>query len=213
MFEEQETKKRILDKSLEMFQNFGYSKVTMEEIASGLGISKKTLYKYFTNKEHVLRELVSSVKCNFEEKVEMILSKDSLDFIQKLRGVLDLIGDDVKRMPGHLMQDLIKNQPEVWKEIQDFRRKKSHNQFTRLLEQGIKEGFVKANVNSLVTVMIYKAAIHEIMVPDVLALIPLTNNQVYDEIVKILFEGILSEKGRFRFENLKYTSQEQTEVA
>jgi hypothetical protein len=60
--------------------------------------------------------------------------------------------------------------------------------------------------------MIYSAAIHEIMVPEVLAQIPLTSNQVYDEIIKTLFEGILSEKGRFRYVNLQYTSKDKTEV-
>lgn len=201
-----------MDKSYEIFQSYGYSKVTMEEIANSLGISKKTLYKHFSNKEHVLRELFNSVKCDYEEKVEQILANDSYDFIQKLKGILDLIGEDIKRMPHHLNQDLVKNLPEVWKEIQDFRRKKSHAQFSKLIEQGIKEGFVKADINSYVTVLIYSAAIHEIMVPEVLVQIPLSSNQVYDEIIETLFQGILSEKGRFRYVNLRLTAKDKTEV-
>ncbi len=210
--EEQITKKRILEKSHDMFQAFGISKVTMEEIASNLGISKKTLYKHFTNKEHIIRELVESVKCDIEEKFEKIFADESTDFIQKLQSVLDTIGENIKRMQGNLTQDIIKNHPEIWKSIQEFKRKKSHGQFTKLIQQGIKEGFIKADINSQLVVLMYSAAIHEIMVPEVLSQLPLTSHQVYDEIIKTLFEGILSEKGRFRYVNLQLTAKEKTEV-
>jgi AcrR family transcriptional regulator len=212
MLEEQITKKRILEKSHEMFQNYSYSKVTMEEIAHSLGISKKTLYKHFTSKEHVLRELIASVKCEIEEKFEKIFADESSDFIQKLQGVLEVIGENIKRMHGHLTQDLINNHPEIWKGIQEFKRQKSHAQFTKLIDQGIKEGYIKADTQSPIVVLIYSAAIHEIMVPEVLAQIPLASNQVYHEIIKTLFEGILSEKGRFRYTNLQYTTKDKTEV-
>ena len=212
MLEEQVTKKRILDKSHEMFQNFGFSKVTMEEIAHNLGISKKTLYKHFSNKEHVLNEIVASVKCDVEEKFAKIFANEQSDFIQKLQSVMDIIGENIKRMQGHLTQDLIKNHPEIWNGIQEFRRQKSHAQFTQLIDQGVKEGYVKADINSQVIVLIYTAAIHEIMVPEVLAQIPLSSNQVYHEIVKTLFQGILSEKGRFRYVNLQHTLIDKTEV-
>lgn len=205
-------KKRILDKSLEMFQGFGYSKVTMEEIAANLGISKKTLYKHFTNKEHVLRELVETVKCDVEEKFEKIFADETSDFIQKLQMILDLIGDNVRKMTGHFTEDIIKNHPDIWKNIQDFRKKKSQVKFTRLIDLGIKEGFLKADINSHIVMLAYTAAIHEIMVPEVLAQIPLSANQVYDEIVRTLFEGILSEKGRFRYVNLQLTAKDKTEV-
>jgi len=55
MTEEKEIKQRIALKADEMFRQFGYSKVTMEEIASSLAMSKKTLYKHFSNKDHLLK--------------------------------------------------------------------------------------------------------------------------------------------------------------
>ena len=48
---------KILEKSNELFLNLGFKSVTMDEIASSLGVSKKTIYKYFTNKT----ELVDTV--------------------------------------------------------------------------------------------------------------------------------------------------------
>ncbi|NCS82427.1 MAG: helix-turn-helix transcriptional regulator, partial [Ignavibacteria bacterium] len=51
MHDELELKEKIIQKSAEMFHQFGCAKVSMEEIASALGMSKKTLYKHFSNKE------------------------------------------------------------------------------------------------------------------------------------------------------------------
>ena len=39
-------KEKIVEKSTELFLNLGFKSVTMDEIASALGVSKKTLYKY-----------------------------------------------------------------------------------------------------------------------------------------------------------------------
>lgn len=212
MLDEQITKQRILDKSLEMFQQYGFSKVTMEEIASTLSISKKTLYKHFVNKEHILKELVESVKCETENKFEKIFADENSDFIQKLEMVLEIIGANIQKMQGHITHDLIKNYPEIWREIQEFRRKKSQAKFIKLIDLGIKEGFVRADINSQMAMLVYTAAIHEIMIPDTLSQVPLSANQVYDEIIKILFEGILSEKGRYRYTNLQLTAKDKTEV-
>ena len=48
---------RILEKSNELFLNLGFKSVTMDEIATSLGVSKKTIYKYYKNKT----ELVAAV--------------------------------------------------------------------------------------------------------------------------------------------------------
>ena len=50
-------KNKILEKSKELFLNLGFKSVTMDEIATSLGVSKKTIYKYFKNKT----ELVDAV--------------------------------------------------------------------------------------------------------------------------------------------------------
>jgi len=91
MNSEQEIKDRILHTAYEKFQQYGFSKVTMEEIAADLGISKKTLYKYFSNKEHVLRELLDNFKCDFELYVENLFKDDSIEFIEKLKNLSEAI--------------------------------------------------------------------------------------------------------------------------
>ncbi|MGC9027842.1 MAG: TetR/AcrR family transcriptional regulator, partial [bacterium] len=46
-------RQRIVKKAAELFPRLGFSKVTMDELCDELGISKKTLYKYFTSKDEI----------------------------------------------------------------------------------------------------------------------------------------------------------------
>jgi AcrR family transcriptional regulator len=83
MANDQEMKQRIESKAQEMFYRYGYSRVTMEEIASTLGISKKTLYKHFSNKEHLLKEIVHKTKCEIEAFVNKLIEDDKTEFVVK----------------------------------------------------------------------------------------------------------------------------------
>ena len=70
--EENEIKVKILHKAEEMFLQFGFSRVTMEEIAMELGMSKKTLYRFFPGKEQLLKEMINGMKCKFEDYVKQL---------------------------------------------------------------------------------------------------------------------------------------------
>ena len=55
---DQSTRKRILERVRSRFFSSGFSKVTMDELAHDLGVSKKTIYKHFPSKNELLRELL-----------------------------------------------------------------------------------------------------------------------------------------------------------
>ena len=194
-----EVKNRILKKTDDMFQSFGYSKVTMEEIASGLGISKKTLYKHFSNKEHILKELLNAIKCEVDSFTETLISDKSMEFIEKLKRFMNFIARLGSKMEGPLVHDLMRNHPEFWRDIQEFRHKKAHSNLSRLIEQGMKSGIFRKDINTEVVVIAYVNAIHSLINPDVLSRLPISADQVFKEVVKILFEGIFTTEGRKKY--------------
>src|SRR5690606_41317726 len=57
---DEDVKKRIMDEARSLFFRYGFSKVTMDEAAEGLGMSKKTLYRYFPSKEVLLEEITAA---------------------------------------------------------------------------------------------------------------------------------------------------------
>lgn len=57
-------KKKIITKATELFLSIGFKSVTMDDLAQSMGISKKTIYQYFENKN----QLISSCTESFQKK-------------------------------------------------------------------------------------------------------------------------------------------------
>jgi TetR/AcrR family transcriptional regulator len=68
----------ILDAAQKRFAHYGPSKVTMDEIAGDLGMSKAALYYYFPAKEDVYREVITREQQEFIDRMQAVLSKDLL---------------------------------------------------------------------------------------------------------------------------------------
>ncbi|MEJ0082885.1 MAG: helix-turn-helix domain-containing protein [Puia sp.] len=54
-----ENKERILEKATQLFKHYGIRSITMDEIAAQLGISKKTIYQFFTDKDAMVEAVVN----------------------------------------------------------------------------------------------------------------------------------------------------------
>ncbi|MGA7722478.1 MAG: TetR/AcrR family transcriptional regulator [Ignavibacteriaceae bacterium] len=199
MHEDREIKERIITKAEEMFLQFGYSKVKMEEVAAGLGISKKTLYKFFPSKENLIREIVLSRQCVVENYINKIWEDKSLDFVAKLRNMMDYLSQQSSRVRGPLMDDIRKCIPEVWNEIHDFKRIKSLEKAKELFELGVKDGAFRSDIGQDIVILMFTFATEGILNPEVLSQIPFTGPQAMETIFKVIFEGIFTEEGRAKY--------------
>lgn len=199
-----EIKKRILLKADEMFMQFGFSKVTMEEIAAELGISKKTLYKCFSNKEHVLKEVIGETKCEIETFIDGLLADKSVEFIDKIKTLMNFLAKHIAKFDGPMIRDIMKNHPDMWHDIQKFKREKTHANFSRLIEEGIKSGYLRDDIPTKLIILLYDSAIHGLLDPGSISSLPLTADQIHREVNKVVFEGILSDKGREKFRTTNF---------
>jgi AcrR family transcriptional regulator len=206
MHEEKEVKERILSYAEQLFLQFGYSKVTMDEIAAGVGMSKKTLYKFFPGKEALVKEMITSMKCSIDDHIESVWTNEDMDFMDKLKSVMNFIGKQTTKLHGPLLEDLHKNIPEVWKEIHDFRKANAVKRFTTFINEGVERGVFREDIDKQLIVLFYLHAIQGMINPEALSQLPFTANQVFDAIIRIVFEGILTEEGRQEY--LSYNNEE-----
>ncbi len=93
-----------------------------------------------------------------------------------------------------------KNNPELWNEVVETRKKYVRDKYSRLIREGIKNGDVRNEVYEEVVMLMYINAIHNIMVPDVLSELPLNPEQVFDTITSVLFLGIFTDEGRKKYQ-------------
>ena len=94
-----EMKVTMLAISKEHFLRLGFSKVTMREIATDLGMSKKTLYEYFQSKEELLSEVINRLQNEVREKIDATIENVEIDFLEKIEKTMLKYGAKVHHYP------------------------------------------------------------------------------------------------------------------
>jgi AcrR family transcriptional regulator len=196
--EQQDLRSRIVIAARDLFLDHGYSKVTTSEIAQSIGISKKTLYKEFENKEEILRAVVIPKLRRAALEVDAVLANESVPFLEKLKMIMTTIGHQQKRVSPVLLKDIYIHAPEIWKEI-DEHRKRRFKRAEALFHEGSAKGIFRADIRPEIIVRLYTSSVESLMSPTVLGELPCTSQEVFQAIMTILLEGVLKEEQREAF--------------
>src|SRR5260221_7822118 len=185
---ETDTRNRIITAARDEFFKYGFSKVTIDEIASKTGMSKKTIYKYFKSKDDIVEE-VTKTTCNaMRASCEDITRNKEIDFVDKLRQMMTLIGVQYSKLGRPLIEDLQRNAPHIWRQIEQFRVERINDDFGNLLREGMKKGTFRNDIDEQLVLLIYSNAIQTIINPETLMHLPFTAAQVFEAIVKVIYE-------------------------
>ena len=193
-----EVRERIIAFAQDRFLNPGFSKVTLDEIASELGMSKKTLYKHFENKEDILRYGMQETMHRIAKEVDHIVISDR-PFAEKLAGVMMIIGKQVSKLSRSAQSDLQKFAPELWKEIEVFRREQIFVKIGKMISQARDENIFRPDVNEQVLVLMILNCVQGILNPEVLSQNSFSAEQAFRIIFKTIFEGALTDGARKDF--------------
>jgi len=196
-----------LGEAYRLFLNKGYRNTTMDDIAQGLAMSKKTLYKYFPGKFELLSAAFDLLKNRLSVKVEALISNTHIPFPLKLKSFLTIIAKDLAPINPELLADLREHAPEIWAELQEYIRDSAFLRFQRLIEEGVDRGYISSHINKTLVVLIYSSAIQNLIDPKFLNQFPDQMTQglvhkpaeIYDQTISVIFEGILTEEARESF--------------
>lgn len=191
-------KDRIIESAWERFRTDGFAKVSIDEITAALVISKKTFYKVFESKEHLVEQMVHRKMGEIAANIERIVSSDA-SFVSKLSALLSFMATVPARVGVPMMHDVQRHLPRLWKRIEQFRVERVPQMFSLLLDQGVQEGYIRPEMNKRVFLLAYMAAVQQIMQPTVLANESFSAREAIRGIMELLFVGAMTERGRKEF--------------
>lgn len=186
---------RIIEKAEELFLKFGVSKVTVDEIASELGMSKKTLYKYFDSKESLIAMVMSTRRDRIKSGVFDIIQSDR-DLIEKLSVLMTFIGSQFAQATPNFIQDLRKTAPHICGALENERSQHAMEAFKALGREGIEKGYFRNDIDLDFLAVMYVTMMQGVMMSDIVSRLPLTAAQVFQAILDVMFFGMFTEKGR-----------------
>lgn len=191
--EENREKEKILLYAKERIFKEGFYKITMDEIATGLRISKKTIYKHYGSKDELIYDVVNEQKIFAETTISAIFNSDS-NSVEKLFQMVQFFSQMALRIGENLLNDMRLHKPELWKEIDEFRKNIILANIFRLIEQGKKEKMI-VNQPTEILVAIYISAITGVVNPDFIMNNKFSIQQAFNSVFEILMSGIFTPKG------------------
>jgi AcrR family transcriptional regulator len=163
-----EPKERILLKAEELFMQYGIRSVSMDDIANNLGMSKKTLYQYFADKD----ELVEGVVDGHINEVEgdcIQCRTNATDAIHEIFLTMEHIMEELSNMNPMLLYDLEKFHFKAYQRFKNYKDKFLLQIIRNNIEWGIKDELYRPDLNIDV---LSKYRIESIMIPFNVAVFP-----------------------------------------
>ena len=183
----EDLKRMILNGTLEVFNEKGL-KFTMDDIAKHLGISKKTIYKVFADKERMFLAMVDYLFDQIKVSEAEVMRDDSLTTLEKIRKILGVMPESYRDIDFRKLYDLKRKYPSTYKRVEE--RLETGWEYTlALLERGIKEGVIRPLPICLVKMML-EASLEQFFQRDVLIVNNLSYADALDNVVDILVNGI-----------------------
>jgi AcrR family transcriptional regulator len=137
---------RIIDGAAELFKTYGMKLVTMDSIASHLGMSKRTIYEVFTDKDELLTGVLKQMARKQQDLVEKIL-KESGNAIIAIFRMLEINIDHFQNMSPAFQADLKKYHYEVLMKRSDKCEMPDYRNNQQIIERGIKEKLFRKEIN------------------------------------------------------------------
>jgi AcrR family transcriptional regulator len=193
-----EDKDRVLKIASEKFMESGITKVTLDEVATELRMSKKTVYKFFPSKDDLLHAVVRLLLAGVEREVTAIVNSEE-SFDKKMTRLLALIGRMVRRIGRQFQSDVQRVAPNLWKEIDTFRRERILVKVKQMFEQAKREKFFRDDLDVELFYLVFINTVQGIMNPKTLSENSFSAEDAFRGIIRIIYEGALTEEGRKKF--------------
>ena len=177
----------ILEGTIQAYCEKGL-KFTMDDVAKVLGMSKKTIYTVFRDKESLFLTMVDYMFDSIKESEQRVLADDSLSTIEKLRQMLGVLPDGYKDLDFRQLYLLKDKYPTTYKQVE--RRLETGWETTiSLIEQGMEEGVIRRVQIPIVKIML-EASLEQFFQRDILIQNQIAYKDALQEVVDILVDGI-----------------------
>ncbi len=194
-------KQHILHTATEMFLDLGFKSVTMDELASQMGMSKKTLYSHYSTKDALVEESFLHVYNKVCAGIHTII-ENSANPIEELYDIKKWVMESLKGDKSSPIFQLQKYYPVIYGKINKMMFGFMQDCITKNIAQGMKMGLYRDTLNIDFVSRIYFVGIQGIKDLHLFPANQFPVNQLYDEYLEYHIRGIVTPAGRTILNNI-----------
>lgn len=180
-------REQILGATILVFNRKGM-KFTMDDIARELGMSKKTIYTVFADKQELVYDMVDYCFDSIKESEQKVMKNAELSTLEKIQEILGVLPEGYKEIDFSQLYILRDKYPRIYTRVEE-RLESGWDATMELLQRGMNEGVIRKVDTALVKVM-FEATLEQFFRRDVLVKNGITYSDALAEVVDIICNGI-----------------------
>lgn len=184
----------IIERASQVFMRLGIKSVTMDDVAREMSISKKTLYKYFKDKNELVNTIIE-LKLQMDEHACCVVKVEAENAIDELIRISQFVMENFQSVNPTVFHDLQKYHPESWAKVQEHKWGFIYKTMSANIDRGIKEGIYRDNINNDIISKLYVASTDLILEGKTFPWPEYKFHELYDEIIRFQIRGLANEKG------------------
>jgi AcrR family transcriptional regulator len=196
-----EPKDKILLGANGLFMKYGFKSITMDDIARELGVSKKTLYQFFEDKNDLVNQ---TIDFHIESDMQICCSieNEGHDPIEFMLEMSKSITEKHRKVNVSVLFDLRKYFKAAWDKFDNFKSNFIYTQMLNNINKGKELGLYRQDIVSELIAKLYVHSIDFMMKPELYQEISTDFQYIHQEILRHHLRGICTEKGLKRIDKL-----------
>jgi len=176
------------------FRRFGVRAVSMDDLASQLGVSKKTLYRYFKDKADLVLQVFNQA-CNRQSERTEALAKGGLNAIDAVIAVMEYFQGELREMHPSMLFDLQKYYPEAMNRLHHHKMEAMQGYLIRNIQRGQSEGLFRSDFDAKLISRLHMAMVHTMTDPSTIDEFGRPLSDLQQELHTYHLRGIATDKG------------------
>jgi len=205
---EMEPQEKILKTSLELFFKYGIKHVTMDEIAKELGMSKKTIYQFYKEKDDLVNQLCG-IELKEQEKQFDDMNKTAKDPIHEIMMISEKMRLMMQNINPMFFLDLQKFYPSAFQRFQAFKENCAYQNILVNIKRGIEQGIYRSDLDPDFVARLRLAQIDMLMFGNYFSYDKVSFATTHALVLDIFIFGICTVKGHKLFNNYKKIKEEE----
>lgn len=202
------SEQRILDGSFELFKRYGIKGVTMDDIAKHLGISKKTIYQFYTDKDALVTVLIELVLNSHTERIDAI-ALASKNAVHEIISMMGYMATDFAGTNPNMFYDMQKYHPQAWIKFKVFKENYIYSCVIKNFEKGKEQGLYRVGLNQKILAKLRLEEVEMAFNPVIFPPDKFNLSQVQVEILDHFLHGICTIKGHKLINKYKQINEEE----
>jgi len=184
----------LLERSTAVFMKYGLKSVTMDDLCREIGVSKKTIYKYFEDKSDLVMSIIQ-FKLDMDKEMCSICTNQATNAIDELITISRFVLEQVGQVNPTVFYDLKRLYPEAWKRMHDHKWGFVLNNIRDNIIKGKEQNLYRDNLNPDIISRYYVSGMDSIMDGEVYPFPEFKTEHILTEVLRFHIRGLANDNG------------------